>query len=501
MKPFTYIIPLLAVFLLAAASACAPTTPSLEATEWNLLKMSGNPLISGTAITLKFEKDGVNGRSGCNYFFGTLQLSGDKLTISQVGMTEMYCMDPEGIMGQEGAYLGALQNVASFRTAGEQLELLDASGAALMVFEKVVPPPPAALEGTDWSLQSFISGDAASSLIAGTTITFKLDKGNLSGNAGCNFYNAPYTLDGEKLTVGMIISSVMLCESPQGVMDQESNYRTSLSKVAGYRITGDQLELLDASGIALLVFTKVIPPPPAALEGTDWSLSAFVSGDVVSSLIADTGITLRLEDGSASGRAGCNGYGADYTLNGEKLTFGQAMSTMMFCEFPLGVMDQEANYLTALSKVAGYRISGDQLELLDAAGAVLLVYTEVAPPPPAALEGNYWSLISFVSEDAVSSLIAETAIMAKLEDGKLTGNAGCNSYSAGYTLDGEKLSFTAAISTKMYCEIPQGIMEQETAYLIALSKVARYRIIGDQLEMLDASGATLLIFHKEPPPV
>ena len=334
-------------------------------------------------------------------------------------------------------------------------------------------------------VNSFVNGDAASSLIVDTTITFKLDKGILSGNAGCNFYNAPYMLDGEKLTGGTMIypRSDALRFTPGGDGSGVGKLPgAGLSRVAGYRITGDQLELLDAGGAPLLVFTKVIPPPPAALEGTDWSLSAFVSGDVVSSLIADTGITLRLEDGSASGRAGCNGYGADYTLDGENLVrFGQAMSTMMFCEFPLGVMDQEANYLTALSKVAGYRISGDQLELLDAAGAVLLVYTEVVPPPPAALEGNYWSLTSFVSEDAVSSLIAETAIMAKLEDGKLTGNAGCNSYSAGYTLDGEKLSFTAAISTKMYCEIPQGIMEQETAYLIALSKVARYRIIGDQL--------------------
>ena len=38
MKIYTFVIPLLAVLLLAAASACAPNTPNLEATKWNLLQ-------------------------------------------------------------------------------------------------------------------------------------------------------------------------------------------------------------------------------------------------------------------------------------------------------------------------------------------------------------------------------------------------------------------------------------------------------------------------------
>jgi heat shock protein HslJ len=172
----------------------------------------------------------------------------------------MYCMDPEGIMGQEAAYLGALQNVASFRTAGEQLELLDASGAVLMVFEKVVPPPPAALEGNHWDLTSFINGEAASSLVADSTIMLNLVDGKLSGFGGCNSYFADYTLDGDKLTFTTAGSTLMYCNSPEGVMDQEALYLGTLAKVAGYRITGDQMELLDASGATLLIFHKEPPP-------------------------------------------------------------------------------------------------------------------------------------------------------------------------------------------------------------------------------------------------
>jgi heat shock protein HslJ len=46
----------------------------------------------------------------------------------------------------------------------------------------------------------------------------------------------------------------------------------------------------------------------------------------------------------------------------------------MYCSEPEGVMDQEARYLTLLESTAGYRIDGDQLNLLDEDGKTLLSY-------------------------------------------------------------------------------------------------------------------------------
>jgi heat shock protein HslJ len=48
----------------------------------------------------------------------------------------------------------------------------------------------------------------------------------------------------------------------------------------------------------------------------------------------------------------------------------------------------------------------------------------------------------------------------------------------------------------MACEGPDGIMEQETAFLMAMEAVAQYEIKGDTLEMMDAQGATILVFKK-----
>jgi hypothetical protein len=52
----------------------------------------------------------------------------------------MYCMDPEGVMDQEQAFLAALASAASYRHTEAQLELLDASGNVILAFE-----PPSAV--------------------------------------------------------------------------------------------------------------------------------------------------------------------------------------------------------------------------------------------------------------------------------------------------------------------------------------------------------------------
>jgi hypothetical protein len=49
-------------------------------------------------------------------------------------------------------------------------------------------------------------------------------------------------------------------------------------------------------------------------------------------------------------------------------------------------------------------------------------------------------------------------------------------------------------ATEMGCMEPQGILEQETAYLTALSTVATYQVTPNQLEMFDKAGAQVLVF-------
>jgi heat shock protein HslJ len=109
---------------------------------------------------------------------------------------------------------------------------------------------------------------------------------------------------------------------------------------------------------------------PTDLNGTSWTLTS-IQGKPV---LTNTQPTIRFDNGQASGAGSCNGFGGDYTVSGNKLTFGPLMSTMMAC-MPQEIMDQEQAYFSALSATTSFRVDGDRLTLLDAAGNVLAEFT------------------------------------------------------------------------------------------------------------------------------
>jgi heat shock protein HslJ len=52
-------------------------------------------------------------------------------------------------------------------------------------------------------------------------------------------------------------------------------------------------------------------------------------------------------------------------------------------------------------------------------------------------------------------------------------------------------------STAIGCQTPPGVLEQETAYLAALRKVATFKMEGDQLRLAGPGGEAALVFRKK----
>ena len=226
-----------------------------------------------------------------------------------------------------------------------------------------------------------------------------------------------------------------------------------------------------------------------ALPGTKWELVS-LSG---SAPIQGTSLTLFFStDGQAGGNAGCNTYGGSYTVKGSSLTFGSMMSTMMACE--PAIMEQEQAYLKALAETKSYETTADKLTLKDGSGKELAVF---APYQPAALAGNWEAIAINNGKEAVVSVSNGTTVTAIFgADEKLSGNAGCNTYNGTYTTDGDKITIGPLATTRMACE--QAVMDQEQAYLIALSKAATYTLGKDSLELRDADGALLVDYISAP---
>lgn len=456
------------------------------------------PALPGVGVSARFDGDGkVVGSAGCNQYGADYNLNGTVLSVSPPISTKMYC-GQSGVMEQEARFLELLGSAAGCRVENDRLAITDASGATVLTFVKEAP---AALAGTSWTLASLVGEDGAIvPVLAGTTVTavFGAD-GNLGGSAGCNHYGAGYTQDGANLTIESAVRTEMYCENPKGIMEQEDRYLALLANVTTHRVESDRLFLSDQKGVDLLVFERAVQKPDLPLTGTDWVLEGYSTGaDAVSSVIAGTTVTAKFSpDGNVTGNAGCNHYGGGYTLNGTNLSVSSLFSTLMYCEKPEGIMEQEGRYLGLLENVSSYRVEGDCLVLTDTEGTDLLFFVQAQKLPQAPLVGTLWTLESYsLKEKAVSSVIAGTTVTATFApDGNVTGSAGCNRYFAAYEVSESTMTIGPAGSTKMYCGEPEGIMEQENRYLSLLESTAGYRIDEDRLDLLDQAGKTLLSYR------
>ena len=219
------------------------------------------------------------------------------------------------------------------------------------------------------------------------------------------------------------------------------------------------------------------------LDGTAWTVIE-MNGEATP---ADAEATLDFAEGQVSGIAFCNRFFGPYEEDGTTLSFGMLGSTMMACPD----MEYEGEYLEALGTATGYRVEADYLVLTDADGNALLVFS---PAKQAALEGTVWHLTGYNTGSAISSLIIDTRITVTLSDGQIEGSAGCNGYFASYALDGSHLEMGPVANTEMYCMEPEGVMDQEMDYLVALAMADMYEIDRDTLTIFNAEGMRLLTY-------
>ena len=101
--------------------------------------------------------------------------------------------------------------------------------------------------------------------------------------------------------------------------------------------------------------------PAASLIGA-WKLTAYGPANAPSPAVAgsEAGLTFN-EGGTLTGNSGCNGLSGDYTVEGDQITFGQIVSTLMACEDPR--MAQEDAVHKVLTDTAGFKIEGNTLTL------------------------------------------------------------------------------------------------------------------------------------------
>ena len=105
-----------------------PGPTSLLLTHWEVDDIGGQPVLSGDPPTLRFTDDQgqVNGYAGCNRFFGTAAINGDRLSFGPLATTRMACGEQRD--AQEHRFLQALEQTRSYTFGGTTLSLHDETG-------------------------------------------------------------------------------------------------------------------------------------------------------------------------------------------------------------------------------------------------------------------------------------------------------------------------------------------------------------------------------------
>ena len=137
-----------------------------------------------------------------------------------------------------------------------------------------------------------------------------------------------------------------------------------------------------------------------ALAGSEWHLVAM--GPVGSGSLPAPGARVTLKfgnDGRISGSGGCNSYGGNYRVQGNRLTLSQVFSTKRAC-IDANANKQESQYFAALESASRFRLNRKQLTIYYGSGQNSLDFASdsVAAPdtsnnlpdsPVAALEDYY----------------------------------------------------------------------------------------------------------------
>jgi heat shock protein HslJ len=230
------------------------------------------------------------------------------------------------------------------------------------------------LEDTSWRLIHLPEGEDVSDLGKGApTVTFS--DGRVHGFSGCNQFMGAYTREGDTLVLGQMAGTMMACADPR-IESLERQFLAALSGRLVVSITDAGLQLAPEGGGAPLQFKPAAAP---RLEGVAWEVAGFNNGrQAVASPILGSSITLKFEDGTVSGSAGCNRFTGGYEASDESLSIKPLATTRMACDAKL--MEQEQRFLAALQSATTWSVVRGMLDVHRADGERVLMANPIERP-------------------------------------------------------------------------------------------------------------------------
>lgn len=183
------------------------------------------------------------------------------------------------------------------------------------------------------------------------TVDFSTQR--INGNGGCNSYNGPFSLSNGIFSAPNLAATMMMC--PNG--NQEAQFFAMLAKQNKASIVNGVLTFSN-DGKTVAEFVKGID---AQMLTGEWTLDQIENEDT-KALFSDIDLpTLKFDmaENRIAGNAGCNGYGAPYTIKGTELEVKNPISTRRACANMAG----EGKFIQAITGTSTVNVTGDELTL------------------------------------------------------------------------------------------------------------------------------------------
>ncbi|WP_063764550.1 META domain-containing protein, partial [Streptomyces sp. NRRL S-481] len=189
---------------------------------------------------------------------------------------------------------------------------------------------------------------------------------------------------------------------------------------------------------------------------------------------APTGAHMTIDKGRAEGSFGCNNFGAEATVDGDRVRLSKTMATEMACENkPMAFEETLARTLSDQEFEA--RVDGDRLTLTTEQGdTVRLTKAQDAP-----LSGTKWTVTTPKADGRAHLTFDE-------KKGTVSGSLGCNKVNAEATVRDGDITLGPPATTRMMCE--DSLMADEKALLRIFDGELKYRVDHQTLTLTSENG-------------
>ena len=227
------------------------------------------------------------------------------------------------------------------------------------------------------------------------------------------------------------------------------------------------------------------------LIGTNWEVESFGETEDNVTVLPETKLTLNMMVERDAGYDGCNWFSGVYDSVAPELKFYPPARTAFICQ-DSDVSAQASTYSSALINITHYEMDGDKLVTYTVGDQKMVTFV---PAQPVEIEGAEWTA-KFVNDGQhmTPASAYEFTVSAVFENGKVTGNGGCNDYEADYVVDGDAVTFSNIVSAGVECTDYPGSNNVEKWYFAALEETTNFYPLITSMIFTGSEGQDTVFF-------